>query len=47
MVLIEQTIIPSECPLSEATQAFLTEGRSRFSSVDCFEFVHSDYKLAR
>ncbi len=45
MVLIEQTIIPTERPLSEAVQEFLTDGRSRFSSVDCFDFVPSNYEL--
>ena len=45
MALIEQTIVPTERPLSEAAQAFLTEGRSCFSSVDCFDFVPSNYEL--
>ncbi len=44
MALIEQTIVPTERPLSEAAQAFLTEGRSRFASVDCFDFVPSNYE---
>ena len=45
MALIEQTIVPTECPLSKTAQAFLSEGRSRFSSVDCFDFVPSNYEL--
>ena len=45
MNLTEQTLAPTEWPLSGKARDFLSEGRSRFSSVDCFDFVPSKYEL--
>ena len=42
-MLSEQTIVLSDTPLSERATAFVEAGRSRFSAVDCFDFVPSDY----
>ena len=36
----------SERPMSQAAADFVTEGRARFKSVYCFDFVPSDYELA-
>jgi hypothetical protein len=44
-MLVEQPVAISDRPLSEAALAFIEEGRSRFRTVDCFDFVPSDYVL--
>lgn len=45
-MLIEHTLAQSEKPLSKAAAELIEEGRSRFKTVDCFEFVPCDYEMA-
>ena len=44
-MLMEQPLIPSDEPLSAAAAELIAAGRARFKSVDCFDFVPSDYEL--
>ena len=44
-MLIETSLEISDKPLSEKAVEFLKAGRARFDSVNCFEFVPSDYEL--
>jgi hypothetical protein len=44
-MLTELPIRLSDRPLSDAAAEFLREGRARFKSVNCFDFVPSDYEL--
>ena len=43
-MLQEISLSLSDRPLSKAAADFLTEGRARFQSVYCFDFVPSDYE---
>lgn len=45
MQLVDETIIPTNRVLDSRAEAFVAEGRNRFSSVVCFDFVPSDYEL--
>lgn len=45
-MIIEQTLSLSSHPISDRAKEFIEEGRSRFTSVDVFGFVPSDYELA-
>ena len=44
-MLVEQPLLPCDEPLSAAAAEFIAAGRARFKSVDCFDFVPSDYEL--
>jgi hypothetical protein len=44
-MLVEEPLVPSDRPLSQTARAFVAEGRARFRSVDCFDFVPSDYEM--
>jgi hypothetical protein len=44
-MLVEQPIVPTQRGLSDNALAYVEEGRSRFRTVDCFDFVPSDYEL--
>lgn len=44
-MLIEQPLRLSDDPLPEIARALIDKGREFFSSVDCFDFVPSDYEL--
>jgi len=44
-MLVEQRLAPSDRPMSQAAQELVKEGRSRFETVDCFEFVPSNYEM--
>ena len=44
-MLVEAPMRPSSAGLPAATAAFLREGRARFGSVDCFDFVPCNYEL--
>lgn len=43
--LREQSIALSDRELSPTAATFLADGRARFKSVNCFEFVPCDYEL--
>jgi hypothetical protein len=43
-MLVELPISPGDKPLSPAAAELIEKGRSRFKSVDCFDFVPSDYE---
>jgi hypothetical protein len=45
MQLVDLTITATGRALDSRAEEFLAEGRSRFASVDCFDFVPSDYEL--
>lgn len=44
-MLDELPMSPSEAPLTDRAIRLIAEGRQRFRSVDCFDFVPSDYEL--
>jgi hypothetical protein len=44
-MLVEQPLLPHDEPLSAVAAGFIAAGRARFKSVDCFDFVPSDYEL--
>jgi len=44
-MLVEHPVQFSDEPMSEAASAFVEEGRSRFKTIDCFDFVPSNYEL--
>lgn len=46
MALVEEPFSLSDRPLSPVAEEFIADGRSRFKSVYCFDFVPSDYELA-
>ena len=46
MMLVEQAVAQSERLLSKAAMELVEEGRSRFKTVDCFDFVPCDYEMA-
>ena len=45
-MLIERTLEASADPLPARALDFIAAGRSRFKSIDCFDFVPSDYDMA-
>ena len=45
-MLHELEITPTDRPLTETAVAFIQAGRSRFKTVNCFDFVPCDYELA-
>jgi protein-L-isoaspartate O-methyltransferase len=45
-MLIELPLTPTDRPMPELAEELLAAGRARFKSVDCFDFVPSDYELA-
>ena len=44
-MLAEHPLELSSLPMTEQAKSFVEAGRSRFETVDCFEFVPSDYEL--
>ena len=44
-MLVEQPLLPREEPLTPIAAEFIAAGQARFKSVDCFDFVPSDYEL--
>ncbi len=45
-MLVEIPLTPSDRPLSQLAVELIAQGRSRFRTVDCFDFVPCDYALA-
>jgi hypothetical protein len=43
--LQELPLTPTDRPLTDQAAAFIAAGRARFKTVDCFNFVPSDYEL--
>jgi hypothetical protein len=45
-MLVEVPLILSDRPLSQGAIELIEQGRSRFQTVDCFDFVPSNYDLS-